>query len=156
MTQFQGLPRAVLVAISEVSGEAYHDVDGPGLVPVLKNLGHEPDATTLRNLMDRLRDDGYVTFQGSFGGGDEPGEGLFLIRLAERGRQEVEGWPRPGELSRADIEALIHAFEAVAVDPDTPEPQRKKANALAEAARDLGVDVAGNVVASWLRMIGVG
>ena len=85
------LARAVLVAISNLSGDRYRDVEGDELVAELRRQGHQPDLIAVRNLMERLRDDGYVTFSAAFGIGPKPS----LIRLADRGRQEVEGWPSP-------------------------------------------------------------
>jgi hypothetical protein len=68
MPTFQGLPRAVLHAISKASGESYRDVTGEELIAELKQLGYEPDDVTLYNLMFRLRDDGdYVSFSPSGG-----------------------------------------------------------------------------------------
>jgi hypothetical protein len=45
-----------------------------------------------------------------------------LIRLAPRGRQVVEGWPRDSGVPAADVEALIRAFEAHAGDRTCPIP----------------------------------
>ena len=92
LAQFQDLPRAVLVAISNLSGDRYRDVEGDELVAELRRQGHQPDPIAVRNLMERLRDDGYVTFSAAFGIGPKA---LSLIRLADRGRHEVEGWPSP-------------------------------------------------------------
>jgi hypothetical protein len=153
LAQFQDLPRAVLLAISNLSGDQYRDVEGDELVAELRRQGHEPDPIAVRNLMDRLSDDGYVTFSAAFGIGPKA---LSLIRLADRGRQEVEGWPKPGAISAADVKALIRAFEEHSKDPDVPETERRKTDAIASAGRDLGVDVVGNVIASWLRSIGIG
>jgi hypothetical protein len=89
--QFQGLPRAVLVAISHVSGDTYREIEGSELVAELARMGHEPDGPALVNLMFQLKDAGYMDFAAV--GGMDPAN-LDLIRLGERGRQEVEGWPR--------------------------------------------------------------
>lgn len=153
MPEFQGLPRAVLMAISRASGETYRDIDGAELMAELGRMGHEPDPIGLHNLMFRLRDSGYVEFHAAFG--NDPA-GLALIRLGEAGRQEVEGWPRSPGVSAADVDALIAAFEAHANNPDVPESERRTASTAASAARDLGVDVAGGVITSWLRSIGIG
>jgi hypothetical protein len=154
MAAFQGLPRAILVAISRASGESYRGVDGTELMAKLNEAGHEPSLVALHNVMDRLRDAGYIDFKAMWGGGDA--DALQFIRLELPGRQEVEGWPSGATIAAADVEALIQAFEAYAEDPDVPEARRGKAAEAARAARDLGVEVAGNVVASWLRSIGVG
>jgi hypothetical protein len=154
MPQFQGLPRAVLVAISTLSGDQYREVDGKELRAELARNGYDPDSVGLYNLMFRLRDDGgYVEFHGA-GFGDI--EACDLIRLGEAGRQEVEGWPRSGEMAGADVEALLQAFEERANDQDSPEAERDKASRAATALRDVGVEVTGNVIASWLRALGIG
>jgi hypothetical protein len=45
MPQFQGLPRAVLVAISNASGETYREIDGNELMAELAHRGQpEPEA----------------------------------------------------------------------------------------------------------------
>jgi hypothetical protein len=152
MPQFQGLPRAVLVAISRASGDAYREIDGEELVAELARMGHEPEGVGLYNLLFRLREGGFVEFAAA--SGMDPRK-IELIRLGVPGRQEVEGCPRESGVSAADVEALIRAFEAHARDPDVPEPERDKARAVASAGRDLGIDVAGSVIASWLRTIGV-
>ena len=154
MPQFQGLPRAVLVAISSLSGDDCRDVNGSELKAELARNGYDPDPQGLYNLMFRLRDDGgYVDFHGA-GFGDI--EACDLIRLGEAGRQEVEGWPRSGRVSPADVEALLRAFEEKANDQDAPKSDRDKAKSAARALRDVGVEVTGNVIASWLRALGVG
>jgi hypothetical protein len=152
--QFQGLPRAVLVAISRVSGETYREINGNELMAELARMGHEPEPEALRNLLFHLKDDGsYVWFEAV--GGLDP-RNLELIRLGERGRQQVEGWPTPSGVSVADVEALIRAFEEHANDPDVPEPERRKAAAVASYVRDLSVEVAGSILPAWLRAIGLG
>jgi hypothetical protein len=154
MPQFQGLPRAVLVAISKVSGDTYREINGNELMAELARMGYEPAPEALNGLLTRLKDDGGFVWFESVSGLD-PGR-LDLIRLGERGRQEVEGWPKPGEVSTADVEALIGAFEERANDPDVPEPERRNAAAVVSYLRDLSVDVAGSIVSAWLRGIGVG
>jgi hypothetical protein len=154
MPQFQGLPRAVLVAISSVSGETYREINGDELMAELARMGHKPEPEALSNLLFRLRDDGgYVWFEAV--GGLDP-RNLHLIRLGERGRQQVEGWPTPGGIAMADVEALIRAFEEHARNPDVPEPERRKARAVASYIRDLSVEVAGSILPAWLRTIGLG
>lgn len=119
----------------------------------LARAGHQADPDSLYNLMFRLRDDGYLEFTATMGGGGA--ESLDLIRLGSLGRQEVQGWPRPTGVSEADAEALIRALEAYANNPEVPADERQKAGAAATAARDLGVEVAGGVIGSWLRSIGL-
>jgi hypothetical protein len=152
MPEFQGLPRAALVAISRVSGDTYREIEGAELVAELARMGHEPEGPALVNLMFQLKDAGYMDFAAV--GGMDPAN-LDLIRLGERGRQEVEGWPKASGVSAADVEALIRSFEEYANDPHVPEQQRRRAGAIASAGRDLGIDVAGSVIASWLRAIGI-
>ena len=155
MPTFQGLPRAVLQAISNASSESYRDVDGPELVAELAHLGFEPDDITLYNLMFRLRDNGgYLEFYA--GGGMELAK-MGLIRLCEPGRQEIEGWPvTPGAVSGADVEALLSVLQARSEDADVAEPERRKATVALGALRDLGVQVTGEIVTTWLRHLGVG
>lgn len=153
MPQFQDLARPVLVAISDLAGDQYREVEGPELMAELERRGHEVEPIALLNLMSRLKEDSYVTFYAAFG--MDP-KALNLIRLAERGRQEVENWPRPGALSAHDLEALFRAFEEQANDPDLSEADRSRARSIASAGRDLTVEVSGSVIASWLRSIGIG
>jgi DNA-binding PadR family transcriptional regulator len=103
--QFQGLPRAVLVAISRATGESYEDINGRELIDELARMGHHPESTHLYNLMFRLRDDGgYVSFRAAMG---QTAESLHFIRLAEAGRQEVEGWPRASGVWKAASLRLV-------------------------------------------------
>jgi DNA-binding PadR family transcriptional regulator len=153
MPQFSGLPRAVLVAISNVSGETYREINGTELMAELARMGHEPEPEALSNLLNELKDAGFVWFEAV--GGLDPRR-LDLIRLAEGGRQEVEAWPKPGAVSAADVEALIRAFEDHADNPEVPEPERRTARAAASYVRDLSVDVAGSILSVWLRSIGIG
>jgi hypothetical protein len=119
----------------------------------LKRAGHDVDSETFYNVMFRLRDGGFLEF--SAGGGMDP-RVFGLVRLQPRGREQVEGWPTAGAVGPAEAEALLRAFETFASDPAAPEPQRRKAAQVAEAGRDLGVEVAGNVLAAWLRGLGLG
>lgn len=54
MAQFSGLPRAVLVAISNVSGETYREINGTELMAELARMGHEPKPEALSNLLNEL------------------------------------------------------------------------------------------------------
>jgi hypothetical protein len=155
MPAFQGLPRAVLQAISNASGESYGDIDGPQLIAELARLGFEPDHIALYNLMFRLRDNGgYLEF---YAGGGMELTNMGLIRLGEPGRQEVEGWPVvPGAVSEADVAALLEVLQERSEDSDVPEPERRKATVALAALRDLGVQVTGEIVTVWLRHLGVG
>lgn len=156
MPTFSGLPRAVLQAISNLSGEEYRDVNGSELIVELRRMGHDPSPPAFRNVMFALRDNGgYVDWYRS-GGGDGYSE-FDLIRLAEAGRQEVESWPRPGTVSAADVEALLALLEARADDPDVPEVERSKARGALTALRDLGTATAATVLGAWLeRQAGLG
>jgi DNA-binding PadR family transcriptional regulator len=146
---FSGLPRAILLSISALSGEAYRDdVEEEELRAELSKRGFEPKKSTLDNVMHQLQDAGYLSC--TFTGG-----GIVLIQLEQRGRQEVEGWPvLPGQPTTGDVQALLDTFLARSEDPEVPEQERGKARAAAGALKDLGVNVTGQVVVAWLRQIG--
>ena len=147
MPQFSDLPRAILLSISHVSGETYRDIEDDELKAELVRRGLEPSASTLFGAMRALRGAGLVECE--FVGG-----GIAFIRLAPDGRKEVEGWPAsPGALSANDVQALL---DARSEDPDVPEPERGKARAAASALKDLGINVTAEVIAAWLRRLGVG
>jgi DNA-binding PadR family transcriptional regulator len=144
-------PRAVLYAISKLSGDSYMDVNGPALIAELDQDRVEIDEVGLYNLMHRLRDDGYISFHGGAG---MSAEKMALIRLDERGRQEIEGWPAvPGTLTAPDVEALIAVFDQRG--DTSPDPTESgKAKAVARGLRDLGVGVTGPMLVAWLKSIG--
>ena len=149
--RFGELPRAILLSVSAVSGHAYYDVGGDDLMAELARRGFQPQMGTLIRAMHQLEDAGYLSCM--FLGGMS---GVELIRLRERGRQEVEGWPvSPGQPSASDLQALLDQLVARSVDPDVPEPERSKARAAAAAFKDLGVSVAGQVIFAWLKSAGV-
>jgi hypothetical protein len=147
---FQDLPRAILIAISTLSGDEHRDVDGEELLAELARMGHEPSNVALGNVMFALRDDGGYVSWSRGGDGD-----FFLIRLRERGRQEVQGWPREAGVSAADVERLFSVLQARADDPDVPETERGRASAALGALRDLGVEVTGSVFSAWLKSQGI-
>lgn len=151
MPEFSGLPRAILLSVSALSGDVYRDVSGEELTAELSRRGFEPKPRPeLINLMHQLQDAGYLscTFTGS---------GVEMIRLDHRGRQEVEGWPViPGQPSASDVQALVDALIARSEDPAIPEPERGKARAAAGAVKDLGVSVMAEVIVAWLKSVGVG
>ena len=150
MPEFRGLPRDILLSISALSGNAYRDVGGEELTAELDRRGFQPARSEFINLMHQLQDAGYLSC--TFLGG---GSGIDLIRLELGGRQEVEGWPvSPGQPTASDVEALLDAL--LARSEDLPEPERRKARAAAAALRDLGVSVTGEVIAAWLKHLGVG
>jgi hypothetical protein len=154
MPSFQGLPRAILVAISNVSGESMGDIEGDELIAELAQMGYEPDPVALYNTLRALRDDGgFVSYHVAGGG---PNSTYGLMRLELPGRQEVEGWPAsPGAPSSADIEELLRVLEARADDPSLPEPDRARSRAALVALRDLGVQVTAEVVAAWFKHLGL-
>lgn len=128
-------------------------MEGAELAAELSRMGYEPDPMALYNLLFRLRDDGgYVSFYAAAGGV----EAISFIRLGEAGRQEVEGWPRSSSISTADAEALLRAFEERANDEAASDAERSRVDTAAEALRDVGVEVTGSVITSWLRTIGIG
>jgi len=152
MPDFSGLPRATLLSISTLSGDTYQDVGGEDLTAELSRRGFQATMLELIGLMHRLHDAGYLscTFLGGL-------SGVELIRLEHRGRQEVEGWPiSPGQPTASEVEALLDELLARSEDLSVPEPERGKARAAAGALRDLGVSVTGEIIAGWLRHLGVG
>ncbi len=148
MPVFSELARPILLAISNASGESYSFIEGDQLIAELKSLGHEPDDNTLRNLMRELKLAGYLDF---YAGPTY----LAHIRLEDRGRQEVQGWPTTAGVSSGDVEALLAVIQARSEDPALPEPERSKAGAVLAALRDLGTQVTSEVVAAWLRSQGI-
>lgn len=152
MPEFSGLPRAIVLSISRLSGDEYRDVEGEELKAELSRRGFEPKRSTLVNVMHQLRNAGYLDC--TFVGGNP---GVDLIRLEHRGRQEVEGWPiLAGQPTANDVEALLENLLARSEDPALPEPERGKARAAASALKDLGINVTGQIIGAWLKHIGVG
>jgi hypothetical protein len=149
--RFGGLPRAILLSVSALSGDLYRDVAGQELLAELSRRGFQPPMRALLDLMHQLQDAGYLSCV--FLGGRS---GVEMIRLEHRGRQEVEGWPvSPGQPSASDLQALVDGLLARSVDPAVPEPERGKARVAATAVKDLGVSVAGQVIFAWLKQAGV-
>jgi hypothetical protein len=148
MPDFSDLARPILVAISQTSGENYSDIEEEVLTAELKRLGHEPNDITLRNIMNALKDAGYVEF---YAGATH----LSHIRLDEAGRQEVEGWPKIAGISATDVEALLSVLQARSDDPALSDPERNKARAVLAALQDLGTQVTGEIFAAWLRAHGI-
>jgi hypothetical protein len=150
MPQFNDLPRAILLSVSTLSGESYRDLEDDELKAELARRGFEPDRSALVNVMHQLQDAGYLSCAFT-------GTGIALIRLEHAGRQEVESWPvMPGHPTTSDVEALLDTLLARSEDPQVPEPDRGKARAAAAALRDLGVSVTGEIIAAWLKHLGVG
>ena len=132
-------------------GDTYRDIDGDELKAELSRRDFDPDTSTLVDAMHALQDAGYLSCN-FLGGG-----GIAHIRLEHAGRQEVEGWPTsPGSLSATDVEALVAALQARSNDPTVAETERSKARAAAGALKDLGLSVTGEVIAAWLKHLGVG
>jgi len=149
--RFGGLPRAILLSVSALSGDLYRDVGGDELMAEVSHRGFQPPMRALLDLMHQLQDAGYLSCM--FLGGRS---GVEMIRLEHRGRQEVEGWPvSPGQPSASDVQALVDGLLARSVDPAVPEPERGKARVAATAVKDLGVSVAGQVIFAWLKQAGV-
>lgn len=148
MPDFSDLARPILVAISNASGDTYGYIEEDELIAELKRLEHEPDDITLRNLMATLRDANYLDV--SIGANH-----LAHIRLAEAGRQEVEGWPKTAGISAGDVEALLSVLQARSEDTTLSDPERSKARAVLGALQDLGTQVTGEIFATWLRTHGI-
>jgi hypothetical protein len=91
MTQSFDKPRAVLLAIAELSGDTYRDVDGQELIAELERQGVDIPRIGLYNLMHRLKSTGYISWAGGAG---MQVERMALIRLDALGRREAESWPR--------------------------------------------------------------
>ena len=143
-SRFEGLPKAILLAISKLSGDDYRDVDGDELLAELREVGQEPASdVAFLNVMRQLKNSAYIECSLTMGGVD-------LIRLDERGLQLVEGWPTPGAL---DIEPLLRMLDARSEDETLPEPERHKARAAVRALRDLGTPVLGEVIASFVKSL---
>jgi|SRR5215211_1486429 len=123
MPQWPDLALPVLIAISNASGDEYRDVEGPELMAELERMGHHPTEMALYNLMFRLRDGGYIEMHSSAYG--DPSE-MSSIRLDRLGRQQVEGWPRSGQVAESDFTALIEALRERAEDADQPEEVRSR------------------------------
>lgn len=150
MADFSGLPWAILLSISALSGDAYRDVDGEEVTAELERRGLSPDHSAFAGAMRALKDTGYVE---AYFTADNS---VHLIRLSHPGRQEVEGWPTtPGSISASDVQELVSVLLARADDVDVPETERSKARAAAGALKDLGVGVTGQVIFAWLKQIGV-
>lgn len=151
MAQFSGLPRAILLSISALSGDTYRDVAGEELKTELTQRGFSPDDSALNGAMRALKAGGFVECHFTWG------DDIHLIHLDLAGRQEVEGWPAvPGSVSASDVEAFVSALQARGDDADVPEAERGRARAAASALRDLSVDVTAQVFAAWLKQMGVG
>jgi hypothetical protein len=151
VAQFNRLPRAILLSISELSGETYRDVGWEELKAELERRGLTPTDAVLGRAMRALKGEGYLDAYFS------SGHFANLIRLDGAGRKEVEGWPAvPGSVSSSDVEELVSVLQTRGEDGDLPETERSKARAAAGAVRDLGVSVTAEVIAAWLKGIGVG
>lgn len=102
-----------VLAISNVSGDSYGEIEAPELLSELRRIGHDPNPIALYNLMFQLRDDGYIMEFSTSHDFDK----WALIRLDSRGRQQVQGWPRQGQATESDFEALIAVLRERADDP---------------------------------------
>lgn len=75
-------PRAVMLAIAELSGESYRDVTGPELIEALESGGMGfSGRTDLYNLMHRLKSSRLVEWSGGAG---MDVRAMGLIRLSDR------------------------------------------------------------------------
>lgn len=149
MPEFGDLPLAILRSVSAVSGENYYDVHEPELREELNRRGYEPGHAALNGVMRQLTGAGYL--ECTFTGGE-----VALIRLREKGRQEVEGWPTtPGSISAAEVKQLVASLEARAEDPTLDSDEQSKARAAAGALQQMGISVTSTLLAAWLRHLGV-
>lgn len=152
--QWTGLPLAVLTAISNASGESYALIEGAEFLAELRRLGHDPDPVHLLNLMDEMRGSRYIDFSAS--PGNEIEEAVSGLRLQERGRQQVEGWPRSSEATEADFQALLAVLEDRAEDTEQPEAERDNYRAALGGLSRLTNAVGVSVVTAWVnRRIGL-
>jgi hypothetical protein len=136
--------RPVLVAISNLTRDDFGSTDGDALVAELVRMGHpKPTFRVLRNLLFHLRDDGFVKFH--IRGGSE----IIMVELDTYGRQEVEGWPAPGQVSTAALGALVAALTETANDESLPEEQRSKLREAAKAVGGFAVNVSAEVAGAW-------
>jgi hypothetical protein len=148
--QYGDLPLTILRSVSTLSGEDYHDVEDEPLRDELKRRGFQPSNAAFLNVMRQLRDAGYLHCE--FLGGMR---GVSLVRLEEKGRIEVEGWPAtPGSLSSADVAELVASLEARGEDQTVAPEERSKARAAAGAIKDLGLSVTGGLILGWLKHLG--
>jgi hypothetical protein len=149
--QYGDLPLTVLRSVSTLSSEDYHDVEDEPVRDELERRGFQPSNAAFLNVMRQLRDAGYL--QCEFLGGMR---GVSLVRLEEKGRIEVEGWPAtPGSLSSADVAELVASLEARAEDQTLAAEERSKARAAAGAIKDLGLSVTGGLILGWVKHLGV-
>lgn len=148
---FDGLPRAVLVAVSNLTRDNYGYVqDERALTAELERMGWDvPEQEAMWNLLRRLQADGFVNcvLAGAYNYG--------LIELDSCGRQEVEGWPRPGEPSTAAVATLVAVLNERAEDEALPVEERSKLRAAAETVGSFAVTVSAEVAGAWAaRMTG--
>lgn len=155
MPTFQGLPRAILNAVSELSGDAYRAVEGDELQARLAEKGYTPDVPTAVDVMFMLRDQGeYLTWNRRAGG--TGAEVFYNIRLAREGLQEVQGWPKPG--GGTDLAPLLLALlDEEIEDDETPEPEKGRLRRLRQAAGGVGQGVLTDVLTKLFeRQAGLG
>jgi len=110
--------RAFLAAVDRLTREKYNDTDGAAVADELAIAGHKPDDIVLYNLMQRLREEGYL--EASPAGGMDF-RGAALMRLTEFGRDEarevdpferVRDEARHALASKAFAEQYPGAFDA--------------------------------------------
>ena len=149
--QYGDLPLTILRSVSMLSGGEYHDVEDEPLRQELERRGFEASNAAFLIVMRQLRGAGYL--QCEFLGGIR---GVSLVRLEEKGRIEVEGWPAtPGSLSSSDVAELVASLEARGEDQTLAPEERSKARAAAGAIKDLGLSVTGGLILWWLKHMGV-
>ncbi|MFN8204502.1 MAG: hypothetical protein U0S48_18250 [Solirubrobacteraceae bacterium] len=124
---FDGLPRAVTVAVSNLTRDNYGYVqDERALTAELERMGWDvPEQEAMWNLLRRLQADEVrqCVLAGAYNYG--------LIELDSCGRQEVEGWPRPDRPSTAAVMTLVAVLNERAEDEALPVEERSKLRAAA-------------------------
>lgn len=138
---FDQLARPILLAVSE-GGGGIKGMSGREVADALKASGTTAPDEEIAQCIRDLREDGFVDAHFAMGG--NPLDATFMIRLATKGRQAVQGWPGP--LSDGmKFEALIAVLTEKAEDEQLPEDQRSKIqqalSAFGGMSRDVGVEV---------------
>lgn len=115
-------------------------------------------ASTLARAMDRSEAEvtaalanlfrgGYLVPPSGVGAPRDAAEAGIILDFTEKALREIGQWPTP----ESGLERMIAALESIAADQYEPEAKRSRARtilgALGGAGRDLGVDVAGAVIA---------
>lgn len=143
---FDELGKPILEAVNE-GGLRPNGMDGEELMQRLNERGVEPTPVELKECLFALREDAFIKV--SFGWAGVDLAAMMGIKLDTRGRQLVANWPGP--LSEAaKFEALIAALIEASKDSQIPEGDQSKLKQAAGVLRDVGSDVAGTVIGTYL------